>query len=103
MLDRWIRHAALAALISISDAASAAERFPTRPVRLLVPYAPGGGVDILARTLSEPLSKIWGQQVIIDNRPGAGGVIASTALVQSPADGYTLMIVASGHPLNQFF
>src|SRR4029078_4367415 len=80
-----------------------AEPFPTRPVRILVPYAAGGAVDVLARTLGQPLSKTWGQQPVIENRPGAGGIIASQALTQSAPDGYTLILVASGHPLNQFF
>lgn len=92
---------ALAALLATIGYAPAAE-FPTRPVRLLVPYPAGGAVDILARTLGEPLGKMWGQQVVVDNRPGAGGVIASAALAASPPDGYTLILVASGHPVNQF-
>ena len=68
-----------------------------------MPYAAGGAVDVLARTLGQSLSKTWGQQPVIENRPGAGGTIASQALTQSAPDGYTLILVASGHPLNQFF
>jgi tripartite-type tricarboxylate transporter receptor subunit TctC len=79
-----------------------AENFPTKPVHILVPYAAGGAVDVLARTLGQALAKIWGQQPVIDNRPGAGGIVASQALTQSAPDGYTLILVASGHPLNQF-
>jgi tripartite-type tricarboxylate transporter receptor subunit TctC len=79
-----------------------AENFPSKPVHILVPYAAGGAVDVLARTLGQSLAKTWGQQPVIDNRPGAGGIIASQALAQSPPDGYTLILVASGHPLNQF-
>jgi tripartite-type tricarboxylate transporter receptor subunit TctC len=90
-----------AALMATCGAASA-ENFPTKPVHILVPYAAGGAVDVLARTLGQSLAKIWGQQPIIDNRPGAGGIVASQALVQSAPDGYTLILVASGHPLNQF-
>src|SRR5439155_1455151 len=59
-------------------------------------------VDVLARTLGQALAKTWGQQPVIDNRPGAGGVVASQALTQAAPDGYTLILVASGHPLNQF-
>jgi tripartite-type tricarboxylate transporter receptor subunit TctC len=84
------------------SASAHAENFPTKPVRILVPYAAGGAVDVLARTLGQSLAKIWGQQPVIENRPGAGGIIASQALVQAPPDGYTLILVASGHPLNQF-
>jgi tripartite-type tricarboxylate transporter receptor subunit TctC len=90
-----------AALMAACGAASA-ENFPTKPVHILVPYAAGGAVDVLARTLGQSLAKIWGQQPVIDNRPGAGGIVASQALVQSAPDGYTLILVASGHPLNQF-
>jgi tripartite-type tricarboxylate transporter receptor subunit TctC len=75
------------------------DAYPSRPVHIFVPYPPGGAVDIVARTLGDELSKRWGQTVVIENRPGAGGVIAEQALVQSPPDGYTLIIVASGHAL----
>lgn len=90
-----------AALFLVSVSAHA-ENFPNKPVHILVPYAAGGAVDVLARTLSQSLAKIWGQQPIIENRPGAGGIVASQALTQAPPDGYTLILVASGHPLNQF-
>ncbi len=80
-----------------------AQNFPTKPVRVIVPYAAGGAVDVMARTIGQALSKTWGQQSVIENRPGAGGIIASQALIQAPPDGYTLILVASGHPLNQFF
>jgi tripartite-type tricarboxylate transporter receptor subunit TctC len=72
-----------------------AQSFPTKPVRILVPYAAGAAVDVLARTLGQSLSKSWGQQPVIENRPGAGGIIASQALTQSAPDGYTLILVAS--------
>jgi tripartite-type tricarboxylate transporter receptor subunit TctC len=71
-------------------------------VHIFVPYAAGGGVDILARTLGDVVSRQWGQSVVVENRPGAGGVVASQALVQTPADGYTLIVVASGHATNPF-
>jgi tripartite-type tricarboxylate transporter receptor subunit TctC len=90
-----------AALMLIS-VGTHAENFPSKPVHILVPYAAGGAVDVLARTLGQSLAKIWGQQPVIDNRPGAGGIVASQALTQAPPDGYTLILVARGHPLNQF-
>jgi tripartite-type tricarboxylate transporter receptor subunit TctC len=99
-LSRWFLAAVAAALVM--SGASAQSGFPTKPVHLLVPYAAGGAVDILARTLGDAVSKQWGQSVVVENRPGAGGVIASQALVASPPDGYTLMVVASGHPTNPF-
>ncbi len=90
---------AVATLAAVGTA-SAQSPFPSKPVRIFVPYAAGGGVDILARTLGEVVSKQWGQSVVIENRPGAGGVIASQALIASPPDGYTLIVVASGHATN---
>jgi tripartite-type tricarboxylate transporter receptor subunit TctC len=71
-------------------------------VHIFVPYAAGGGVDILARTLGDVVSKAWGQTVVVENRPGAGGVVASQALVSAGPDGYTLIVVASGHATNPF-
>ncbi|MBR1250822.1 tripartite tricarboxylate transporter substrate binding protein [Bradyrhizobium sp. AUGA SZCCT0169] len=90
---------AAAAMLTAAGAASA-QSFPSKPVRILVPYPAGGGVDVLTRTLGEVVSKQWGQSVVVENRPGAGGVIASQAVVSSPADGYTLIMVASGHATN---
>jgi tripartite-type tricarboxylate transporter receptor subunit TctC len=97
----WFRMLAAAAILAAAGSASA-QPFPSKPVRILVPYAAGGAVDILSRTLGDAVSQKWGQSVVIENRPGAGGVIASQALVTSPPDGYTLIVVASGHPTNPF-
>ena len=97
----WFRTLAGAAMLAAASGASA-QPFPSRPVHILVPYAAGGAVDILARTLGDAVSQKWGQSVVIENRPGAGGVIASQALVTSAPDGYTLIVVASGHPTNPF-
>jgi tripartite-type tricarboxylate transporter receptor subunit TctC len=102
-LNKLIRIILATAMLSAVGTPLYAEPFPNRPVRVFVPYAAGGAVDVLARTIGQSLSKIWGQQPVIENRPGAGGIIASQALAQSPPDGYTLILVASGHPLNQFF
>ncbi len=101
-LSRWSRRAVCAAALLASGSVLAETPFPARPVHLFVPYAAGGGVDILARTLGEAVSRQWGQSVVVENRPGAGGVVASQALVTSAPDGYTLMVVASGHATNPF-
>ncbi len=101
-LSCWLRRAVCAAAIVASGVASAETPFPARPVHIFVPYAAGGGVDILARTLGEAVSRQWGQSVVVENRPGAGGVVASQMLVTSAPDGYTLMVVASGHATNAF-
>ena len=102
-MGKWFRMCAVvAAAAMISGAASAQSGFPSKPVHIFVPYAAGGGVDILARTLGDVVSKQWGQGVVVENRPGAGGLVASQALVTSPPDGYTLIVVASGHATNPF-
>src|SRR5579864_8498434 len=99
-ISRCLQMAVGAMALFACNAALAESPFPSRPVHLFVPYAAGGGVDILARTLGEAVSRQWGQSVVVENRPGAGGVVASQALVTSAPDGYTLMVVASGHATN---
>ncbi|MEH2471868.1 tripartite-type tricarboxylate transporter receptor subunit TctC [Nitrobacteraceae bacterium AZCC 2161] len=93
----------MAAAVSLAGFSAHAQSFPKKQVTFFVPYAAGGAVDVIARTIGQSLSKTWGQTPIIENRPGAGGTIASKALTQAAPDGYTLILVASGHPLNQFF
>jgi tripartite-type tricarboxylate transporter receptor subunit TctC len=95
--------AAAIALAAFATAALAQDAYPSHPVRILVPYPPGGAVDIVSRTLGDELSKRWGQSIVIENKPGAGGIIAEEALAKSPPDGYTLIVVATGHALNGHF
>jgi tripartite-type tricarboxylate transporter receptor subunit TctC len=90
------------ATLLLATGGARADNYPNRPVHILVPYAAGGAVDVLARTLGQSLAETWGRQPVIDNRPGAGGIVASRALTQAAPDGTTLILVASGHPLNQF-
>jgi tripartite-type tricarboxylate transporter receptor subunit TctC len=94
--------AIIVATLTTFGPASAQANFPTKPVHVYVPYAAGGAVDILARTLGEVVSRKWGESVVVENRPGAGGVVASQALIKLPPDGYTLIVVASGHAANCF-
>src|SRR5260370_10593536 len=102
-MGKWFRRCAVvAAAVLISGAASAQSPFPSKPVHIFVPYAAGGGVDILARTLGEVVSRQWGPGVVLENRPGARGTVASQALAQSAPDGYTLIVVATGHAPNPF-
>src|SRR5271168_5327272 len=102
-MGSWFHIAAVTAvMLAMGGGASAQSPFPSKPVHIFVPYAAGGGVDILARTLGDVVSKAWGQTVVVENRPGAGGVVASQALVSASPDGYTLIVVASGHATNPF-
>jgi tripartite-type tricarboxylate transporter receptor subunit TctC len=87
-------------LLAAGGIVAGQDAYPSRPVHLLVPFAPGGAVDIVARTLGDELSSRWGRAVVVENRPGAGGVIASEAAAKAAPDGYTLIIVAIGHALN---
>jgi tripartite-type tricarboxylate transporter receptor subunit TctC len=84
------------ALTSLATQARAQSDYPNKPVRILVPFAPGGFVDVAARLVGQKLSEKWGQQVIVENRPGGNGFIAVSAAAKSPADGYTLLMAHSG-------
>jgi len=83
---------AIAAVAALS-AAAVAQPYPNKPVRVFVPYPPGGGTDVLARIVAPKLSENLGQQVVIDNRPGAGGTLGSAIAARAPADGYNLLIL----------
>jgi tripartite-type tricarboxylate transporter receptor subunit TctC len=86
-----------------TSARAQAVDFPSRAVRFIVPFAPGGGVDIVARLVAPKLSEMWRQPVIIENKPGAVGAIASEYVKQQPADGYTVLIgVAGSHAIAQY-
>lgn len=86
-----LAHVTLAAPAANTDGA----RYPSKPVRFIVPFAPGGGTDIVARTLGQKLSEAWGQPVVVDNRTGGGTTIGTGVAAASAADGYTLVLVAS--------
>lgn len=101
MLDRFDarrRCAALALGLAVAGAAAAA--YPDKPIRLIVPFAPGGGTDLIARTLGAGMGKELGQQVIVDNKPGAGTIIGTDAAAKSAADGYTVVIASFAHAVN---
>jgi tripartite-type tricarboxylate transporter receptor subunit TctC len=94
-----IRSLTLLAAVTIAALASmpsAAQDFPTRPVRFIVPYAAGGSGDLLARLLGNKLAAIWGQQVVVDNRAGGGGLIGTEFAARSDPDGYTLYLATDG-------
>ena len=84
------------AALSLLASPAFAQSWPNRPLRIIVPFPPGGGVDLTARLLSEPLARELGQTVVIENRGGAGGVIGVEAMSRAPADGYTLSLTGAG-------
>jgi tripartite-type tricarboxylate transporter receptor subunit TctC len=88
------------AAIILPAAGDAAEVFPTRPIRLIVPYPAGGGTDIVGRVLGQKLHESMHQPVVIDNRGGAGGTIGTAVVAKSPPDGYTLLLVPTSHVIN---
>jgi tripartite-type tricarboxylate transporter receptor subunit TctC len=87
---------AAATITALASMPSAAQDFPTRPVRFIVPYAAGGSGDLLARLLGNKLAAIWGQQVVVDNRAGGGGLIGTEFAARSDPDGYTLYLATDG-------
>ncbi len=89
----------VAALLAAPDGA-VAQAYPAKPVRMIVGFAPGGGTDVTARALVQELSDGLGQRVVIDNRPGANGVVGTEVTARAPADGYTILMVNLGHTVN---
>lgn len=92
--------AAFVATAALSGAAFA-QAFPAKPIRLIVPYAPGAGTDAISRILAQKLGESLGQQMVVDNRPGAGGTIGTEIVAHSPPDGYTLLFAPTSHAINQ--
>jgi tripartite-type tricarboxylate transporter receptor subunit TctC len=92
---------ALLFAVTIAPVAHAAD-FPTRPVRIIVPSTPAGGLDVLARLLAPKLTEKWGQQIVIENRAGAGGIIGTEIAAKATPDGHTLLLVAAGYSANPF-
>jgi tripartite-type tricarboxylate transporter receptor subunit TctC len=86
--------------LALVAATASAEDYPVRPIRIVVPFAAGGAVDIISRMLGEKMTLAWGQPVIVDGKPGAGGIIAANAVAKSPGDGYTLLMTTANLTIN---
>lgn len=94
----------VAGAFALAPAASLAQEpagsYPSKPIRILVPFPPGGAADTFARFIGERLAQSWSQGVLVENRPGGGGIVATQATAKAPADGYTLLVVTVGHAVN---
>ncbi|KRB84002.1 Bug family tripartite tricarboxylate transporter substrate binding protein [Noviherbaspirillum sp. Root189] len=87
-------------IVSTAFSVAAADAYPSKTIKWVVPFTPGGAMDTMARTLGDKMSQSMKQPIVIENRPGAGGVIGSTMVAKSEPDGYTMMIVSIGHAVN---
>ncbi len=90
------RRIALAACLAVLPLASMAQAFPTKPIRIVVPFGAGGVADLTARTVAQKMAEGLGQSVVIDNKPGAGGVVAGDIVAKAEPDGYTLLLMSNG-------
>jgi tripartite-type tricarboxylate transporter receptor subunit TctC len=99
-MKKWVCVTVFVVEAAISAVAAAAETYPAKTVRFIAPFPPGGTVEILARALAQKMTESWGRPVIVDNRPGASGIIGSQIAAKSPPDGYTLLMVPVTHVTN---
>lgn len=100
MMTPGLARRALAATLLATPALAQAPRWPQRPVRLLVPYAPGGGTDVFTRALAEGLRPLLGQPMVVENRAGANGIVGSEAVARAEPDGYTFLVDTGSHTIN---
>ena len=101
MRPGWIRSLLLAMTCTLAAASALAQSYPSKPVRLIVPFAAGGPADVYARFMAQRLQDALGQPFVIDNRPGAGSVIGTDAVAKAAPDGYTLLLMSNAHTVNE--
>ena len=101
MRPGWIRSLLLAMTCTLAAAPALAQSYPSKPVRLIVPFAAGGPADVYARFMAQRLQDALGQPFVIDNRPGAGSVIGTDAVAKAAPDGYTLLLMSNAHTVNE--
>jgi tripartite-type tricarboxylate transporter receptor subunit TctC len=89
-----------AALLAVTMQPASAQEWPTRPIRVIVGFGPGGGTDIVSRIIAEPLGEFLGQSIVIENKPGAGSTIAADMVAKAPPDGYTASMLSAGHTVS---
>jgi tripartite-type tricarboxylate transporter receptor subunit TctC len=99
-MRKWMPVALIASLLALAALAATAQDYPTHPIRMIVPYPPAGGTDIVARTISEPLSLELGQPIVIENRGGAAGNVGTDVAAKATPDGYTVLFTLSSHTIN---
>ena len=90
----------MAVLVHPAMAQSAADKYPDKPIKIVIPFPPGGSTDTLGRAIAQKLQETWGQPVLVENRPGASTLIGSAMVAKAPADGYTLIVAVSSHTTN---
>src|ERR1700694_51816 len=99
-MNRFVRLLVAIGLTWSASPFALGQGFPNKPVHVVVPFTAGSATDILARSFGQKLSEMWGQPVVVDNRPGAGGTIGAGIVAKSPPDGYTLLVHSAAHAYN---
>ena len=90
----------IGAAAALAVACGWAQTYPSKTIKIVVPFTAGSATDIMARVVGEKLQAAWGQPVVVENRPGAGGTLGATQVAKSEADGHTLLVVSTGHVVN---
>src|SRR5438105_2881197 len=98
---RWLKSALVAFIVVLASPSVLAQAYPNKNIHIIVPFAAGSATDVAARLIGDKLNAAWGQPVVVENRPGAGGTIGIAQTAKADADGYTLAVVSTGHVVNE--